>query len=58
MHIKALEGAAEKGQAESAAVHRKILREGSEVIAKSFLGKLEKQLFKERLERKLESQYQ
>ena len=37
-------------------MHRAIVGEGTEAIEKSFLGKLEKQLFRERFERKLEEQ--
>ena len=37
-------------------VHKAIVKEGTEAIDKSFLGKLEKQLFRERFERKLEEQ--
>ncbi len=38
--------------------HSQIVKEGLEAIDRSFLGRLEKQLFKERFERKLEGQLQ
>jgi hypothetical protein len=39
-------------------VHKDIVKAGLEAIDKSFLGKLEKQLFRERFDKKMENQYQ
>lgn len=40
------------------AAHSAIVQAGAQAIEKSFLGKLEKQLFRERFERRLEAQLQ
>jgi hypothetical protein len=56
-HLKAMESL-EEDLGKMTATHKLIVKEGMDAIEKSFLGKLEKQLFKERFERKLESQLQ
>ena len=57
LHIKALEESYETNK-NILNAHKEIVKSGLEAIDKSFLGKLEKQLFKERFSRKIESQYQ